>query len=370
MAFVSIIVPVYGAERYVERCLRSVMAQAEAIIPSEGGDTTLRGSEEEKGRWPETDPEAWRDLGEEEGIRVECIIVDDGSMDGSMILVDRILAGYRGPIQFRVLRHATNLGLSAARNSGMAAADGDYLLFLDADDELMPGSIRLFAEAVKLHPGVDIVIGEYAHEGRYKEVSSRSVTFVLNQSSGSQFITSPDDAMRLFLHEGVLPDTAHNKLIRRALVAEHTLTFRLGILHEDNLWKWHLARHLHTVAFVNQPTMVYHDNPGTIVSTLTTRHLESLRAIIAEKLETMDSRCREEQLCNILHTLHQLEVRSRRLQWQPTGIYNFIQRLQKESGGLLFALSLTLLRVKMMFSLSCDSRLYRLLHRLALRLVR
>ena len=95
---VSIIVPVYNVEAYLSRCLESIAAQT------------------------------FRDF--------ECILVDDGSTDSSPALCDEW--AQRDP-RFRVL-HQKNGGISAARNSGMDAAQGQYLVFSDDDDTLHPVS--------------------------------------------------------------------------------------------------------------------------------------------------------------------------------------------------------------------------------------
>ena len=66
----------------------------------------------------------------------EIIVVDDGSTDETSILLDR----YRTRI--RVLRHDENKGVSAARNTGIRAASGNWLMFLDSDDEWLPQKLE------------------------------------------------------------------------------------------------------------------------------------------------------------------------------------------------------------------------------------
>ena len=67
---------------------------------------------------------------------MECLIVDDCGTDDSMAIAERTIATYEGPIVFQVLHHERNRGLSAARNTGTLAAKGDYLYYLDSDDEI------------------------------------------------------------------------------------------------------------------------------------------------------------------------------------------------------------------------------------------
>lgn len=96
---VSIIVPVYNAEKYIERCLNSLLAQTYT--------------------------------------NTEIILIEDGSMDGSPCLCDN----YAGNHDHIKVVHTTNGGVSAARNRGISEARGEYLTFVDADDCLEPEMI-------------------------------------------------------------------------------------------------------------------------------------------------------------------------------------------------------------------------------------
>ena len=119
---ISIIIPVYNVGPYVEDCLRSVMRQ------------TYTGP-------------------------MECIIVDDCGTDNSMEIVERLVSEYDGPIDFKVLHHAHNRGVSAARNTGMDAAIGDYLFFVDSDDMLTDDCFEQLARPLASKP-FDVVLGK------------------------------------------------------------------------------------------------------------------------------------------------------------------------------------------------------------------
>lgn len=108
----SIIIPVYNVEPYLRSCLDSLLAQRDAPL--------------------------W-----------EAVLVDDGSTDGSGAVCDEYAAGY--PAFFRVL-HTPNGGVSRARNRGIDAARGAYLLFLDADDLLDAGALAALAPLLDNRP--------------------------------------------------------------------------------------------------------------------------------------------------------------------------------------------------------------------------
>lgn len=111
----SIVIPVFNAAAYVEDCLKSVSNQSFADF--------------------------------------ECICVDDGSTDGSW---DVLSAHACADSRFRPIRQA-NAGRGGARNAGLAAAKGDWICFLDADDVLNRRTLETYAEGIARNPNVDVV---------------------------------------------------------------------------------------------------------------------------------------------------------------------------------------------------------------------
>ncbi len=81
---------------------------------------------------------------------VECIVVDDGSTDGTAALASTL--------GVTLIRQA-NSGVSVSRNAGLAAAHGDLVVFLDADDELLPEGLALEVEALASNPQAAAVVG-------------------------------------------------------------------------------------------------------------------------------------------------------------------------------------------------------------------
>lgn len=125
--WLSIMVPVHDVYPYLEECLNSILEQ---II----------------GR---------RD--------VELIVIDDCSQDGSVDIFQRMLAGRTGNVQ--MLHHAQNRGVSAARNSMLEAANGEYVWFVDSDDAILPGAIaRAHAITAAYHP--DVIMADYIRENQ------------------------------------------------------------------------------------------------------------------------------------------------------------------------------------------------------------
>jgi len=86
----------------------------------------------------------------------ELVVIDDGSTDGSRQVLDELLAAHPGG--FRVI-HKANGGAASARNLGIRETSGDYLVFLDADDELTPHALAMLLEHLLEHPQTRVVIG-------------------------------------------------------------------------------------------------------------------------------------------------------------------------------------------------------------------
>ena len=114
MPKISVIIPLYNKEAIIERSLQSVLSQD------------------------------YDDF--------EVVIVNDGSTDRSMDIVRSI----QDPRL--VLIEQENGGPSKARNTGVKNAKGDWIVFLDADDELLPGALRSFSNIIKTHHGFDFII--------------------------------------------------------------------------------------------------------------------------------------------------------------------------------------------------------------------
>ena len=121
--WLSVLVPVYNVQPYLRECLASVIEQL-------GGDTG-----------------------------VEILVLDDRSTDGSWTLLEELARHWPGRLQ--LLRHERNAGLSAARNTMIDAAQGEYLWFLDSDDKLLPGSVARLRTIVQAH-APDVVLCDFA----------------------------------------------------------------------------------------------------------------------------------------------------------------------------------------------------------------
>ncbi len=118
--WLSVLIPFYKVESYLEQCVRSILEQADAGI--------------------------------------EILLLDDGSPDGSRQIAQALKQ--RHPEQVHLFDHVHNRGISAARNSLLGHARGNYIWFLDSDDFLLPGAIAR-VRAIVDHDTPDLILCDF-----------------------------------------------------------------------------------------------------------------------------------------------------------------------------------------------------------------
>lgn len=220
---VSIIIPVYNVEPYIEACLESVMRQ------TYGG-------------------------------QMECIIVDDASSDDSIGKCEQMISLYDGPIRFRVLHHQQNRGLSAARNTGTDATVGEYVYYLDGDDEITTDCIEKLIKPIIDDDSIEIVQGNYA----WIKKANGSTTPLINTQNQIFDYNTHESARNCFFTRKM--PYVWNKLISKAFIDRYHLAFREGMLWEDLLWLFYVAKYIRHFYLVPDITYIYHRRSGSITT--------------------------------------------------------------------------------------------------------
>lgn len=223
---------------------------------------------------------------------MECLVVDDCGTDDSIPIAKRLIEAYTGPIRFDILHHEHNRGLSAARNTGTLQAKGDYIYYLDGDDELFPNSISLLMEATLKHPGVELVQGyvtSIPHKSHYEMDFLSDVDYIEN----NKWVRK-----HFYRQHHRLPVNAWNKLLKKSFIVENALYFQEGLLFEDELWMFHLVKHLSGYCVVHQPTYLHRwGREGSIMSTKTTKTwIHHWNIILNEIVHHLDTPFYREQL--------------------------------------------------------------------------
>lgn len=219
---VSIIIPVYNVAPYIEDCLKSVMRQ------------TFTG-------------------------QMECLVVDDCGTDDSIPIAERLIADYDGSIRFEILHHERNRGLSAARNTGIEKAVGEYIFFVDSDDEITEDCIEKMMAIVKKNSEVEMVQGTYEWDGDIKKYPCMAT------DSHTHAITNQCVRDSLY-HYHLVTSPAWNKLLRRSFLIDNNLLFKEGVLYEDFLWKFFVLKYIENVYFISDVTYHYRKRSGSIMT--------------------------------------------------------------------------------------------------------
>ena len=236
---ISIIIPIYNVAPYVERCLYSALNQS------------------------------YEDI--------ELVLVDDCGTDNSMNIVSEVVEKYVGNKKILLFKYEHNLGLSAARNTGIKNATGDYLLFLDSDDEIPLNAVELLLEATNENP--DFVIGNI------KVLGSDKFSFYFSIPSG--VIQGNELILDSFIKDKWY-SMAVNKLIKKEFLLNHHLFFKEGILHEDELWSFILATKANKMSVVKDYTYHYYIRNDSITGKISIRNYESNAIILCEKKKIID----------------------------------------------------------------------------------
>lgn len=209
MPIVSIIVPIYKVEPYIEKCIGSILSQS------------------------------FRDF--------ELILVDDGSPDRCGAICDEYA---KSDGRIRVI-HQSNQGLSAARNAGLVFAKGQWILFVDSDDWIDAGYVEALYEATKKNNvGISISMTRYV-----------SPTGVLSVVGPSEFLLATPS--EIYSEYGLLAVWACGKLIQRDLIGD--LKFPVGKIQEDEFFTYKVLFKCPKVAIVASASYNYFQRHDSIV---------------------------------------------------------------------------------------------------------
>lgn len=247
---VSVIIPVYNVGKFIERCVRSLMEQ------------TMD--------------------------NVEYIFVDDASPDNSIQILQKVLADYPNRRDnVRILTHAENKGLPAARNTGLAVAQGKYIFHCDSDDFVEPDMLELlYGKAIECD--ADIVWCDW----------------YLTFENSERYMTQPAydtplEALKAML-SGVMKYNVWNKLVRRSIYVENKIEFPAGYGMGEDMTIMLLFAYAERISYLSHAFYHYVKlNTNAFSQTYSKRHLQELQhnvATITDKLETLFGNTLEQEI--------------------------------------------------------------------------
>lgn len=205
MGRVSVIIPLYNGEKYIAKCVESVLRQTYKNF--------------------------------------ELIIVDDGSTDNSFDLV-------KGFCDSRiVLLSKENGGVASARNMGLDNATGEYCVFIDADDEL---NTDTYLEELVAHAEYDYVVGGLTHCYFVNGIEQGRNASSLGDNEGTVLNEIPDEFfIKGFVH------TCCGKLYKRAIIEENHLRFEFVRLSEDSMFNANYLKYIKTWKLIDHAGYSY-----------------------------------------------------------------------------------------------------------------
>ena len=264
MTNISIIITAYNAEKSIGRCLKSIVVQENADM------------------------------------QMECIVIDDCSTDDTLNQMRNFVHAYSGAIRFRMLRHKVHKGVSASRNTGIQQAQGDYLMFVDAVDQLMPGAMDLYTGTLMRYWDTEVIIGNMFH-------STQGRGLITNITSPMVFRGESN----LICHEMILHHLylfSLNKLVRRDLIIGYQVFFNEALSFPDLLWNYELFSHVTSMVLLPDITYSYESRPvGAIgVAERQANALLSSYSVTCDKI--LDQTPRPESTENDFYVDHQLFV--------------------------------------------------------------
>ena len=212
---VSIIIPVYQVEKYLDKCIASVVGQT------------------------------YQNL--------QIILIDDGSADRSPAICDN----WKEQDPRITVIHQPNGGLSRARNAGLKIATGEFVGFVDSDDWIEPQMVETLLSALQ-ETDADIAVGGF--EGFAED--SKSITYVKSKSTKRSLYSTEEALKRLLLLRGFIRNFVWNKLYRRTVLSG--VAFPEGRLYEDVTWTAQVIGNAKSLVCVEQIFYHYLHRPDSL----------------------------------------------------------------------------------------------------------
>ena len=225
---ISVIVPIYNVEKYLNKCIESIINQSYSNL--------------------------------------EIILVDDGSEDSSGIMCDSYILKDK---RIKVI-HKENGGLSDARNVGLDKAKGEYIVFIDSDDWIDEKMIEILYNIIKKNNS-DISICDYFLAYNEEIQTQKEDIEIINLSNIEALKTIYDKDL------GVCMIVAWNKLYKRNLFKDD-IRYPYGKIHEDEFTTYKLLYKAEKISYTNQKMYYYRQRENSITSSFNKKRLDCLEA--------------------------------------------------------------------------------------------
>lgn len=215
---ISVIVPVYNVEKYVLKCLQSIQNQTYHNF--------------------------------------EVLVVDDGSNDGSGEVCEKFAESDK---RFKVI-HQSNGGLSAARNMGLDAAHGKFLMFVDSDDYIHPQMLEILYRCCEENKA-EVAVCKYLTFGEGEDVSFSSISW---GDCNTVVVSGIESCQRIYTETTCETVISWNKLYQRE--AFEKMRFPVGKIHEDEFVTYKILYDMDKVVYTDAVLYFYLQRQNSIMS--------------------------------------------------------------------------------------------------------
>lgn len=235
---VTISIPLFKCEEFLEKCLLSVLNQTYKNI--------------------------------------EVTLINDQTPDNSVEITEEFIAKYQLQ-NWRIYHLEENSGLSIVRNRGIDTAQGKYLFFLDSDDVITPDCIEIMvniAEKEQLEMVVGNTIMVNLSDGRERDF------FRVNPNQN--MITNNEEVFRAFVN-GQYASSSWNKLVLLDFIRKNQLYFTRGLFAQDELQSFQTALVLNRLGFINfdKTTLYYYLHSKSVIHNRNKRHFDNWATIVS-----------------------------------------------------------------------------------------
>lgn len=281
----SIIVPIYNVEDYLEECLES--------------------------------------LYNIKNIELEIILVNDGSKDNSFKIMEKFKDMYP---EKTVLINKENGGLSSARNAGMKAAVGEYISFIDSDDFIDVDEFeRFFKEGQK--DKLDVIVGNMRY---YTPEKTGDPLFRSDMIKNSGILKGIDFFWELFQKPKCFREEVVDDIYRREFLLKNDIWFNENIVHEDSEFTPLVYLKAEKVRYIDRAFYFYRQRTGSIMNKVSEKSIVSLESICErffDEYKKLDSAKGKEVLSALILSFYSVVVYKR---YNGAGDWKRVHKRYKE----------------------------------------
>lgn len=281
----SIIVPIYNVEDYLEECLKS--------------------------------------LYNIKNIKLEIILVNDGSKDNSFKIMEKFKEIYP---EKTVLINKENGGLSSARNAGMKAAVGEYISFIDSDDFIDVDEFeKFFKEGQK--DKLDVMVGNMRY---YTPEKTGDSLFRSDVVKNSGIVNGIDFFWNLFQKTKCFREEVVDDIYKREFLVKNNIWFNENIVHEDSEFTPLVYLKAEKVKYIDRAFYFYRQRTGSIMNKVSEKSIVSLESICEKffiECKNLDFKKGKEVLSSLILSFYSVVVYKR---YNGAGDWKRVHKRYKE----------------------------------------